>query len=137
MSKKIVIVCLGLLFCGGVVGQVGPLDVDPLDVDERTKFLRGVSAGLDFAIGSVTTLTTKEAMLVALWAQHRDVQAQIEQVEKETIARNKESEEYNKRMMERIEAADSTEEFDKLIEEIETDQRRIEKELEELDRKMK
>jgi len=130
--KKTVIVCLWLLFCGSAVGQV-----EPIDVDERTKFLRGIRTGLDFAIGSVTNLTTKEAMLVVLWAQHREVQAQIEQVEKETIARNKESEEYNKRMMERIEAADSPEEFDKLIEEVETDKRRIEEEMRELERKMK
>ena len=127
--NKIVIACLCLLFCGSAVGQI--------DSSERTDYFEGVIWGIDSAIIAIEGMDTKEGMIRELWKVRKMAADAVHKFEADAKQSNKESEEYIKRMMERIEAADSTEEFDKLIEEVETNKRRIEEEMRELERKMK
>jgi len=136
MSKKTVIVCLCLLSCGSAVGQ--------MDSSKFTDYLEGVIWGIDTAITAIEAMDTKEGMIRELWKIRktsadavRKFEADAKQTNKELEERKKESEEFEKRMMERIEAADSTEELDKLKEELDANVRRLNQEIEKLERKTK
>ena len=134
--KKTVIVCLWLLFCGSAVGQ--------MDSSKYTDYWEGVIWGIDTAIKAIEEMDTKEGMIRELWIIRkqsadavREFEADIKQANKKREERIKASEEYQKRMIERIEAADSVEEIDKLQEENEAEMRRLNEEIEKLEEKMK
>ena len=127
--KKIVIACLWLLFSGSAVGQI--------DSSKYTDYYEGVIWGIDTAIKAIEDMDTRESMIRELWQIRKTAADAVRQFEADAKRMNKESDEYDKRMRERIEGADSVEELDKIQEEVETRIRENEEELKELERKIK
>ena len=124
MSRKIAIVCLWLLFSGSAVGK---------SRREHIQYFEGVVWGIDTAITAIEAMDTKEGMIRELWKFRKQGADTVRELEAEAKA----AEEYQKRMMERIEEADSEEELNILQGELEADQRRLEEKMEERDRKWK